>query len=62
MIANSMDTIKGTIRYFGSLVKPAAYSKAHYIELLSMMFVFFKLARQKGFLALEPHIETPEGK
>lgn len=59
IIANSMDTIKGTIKYFGALVKPSAYSKEDYIELLSMMFTVFKLARSKGMLALEPHVENP---
>lgn len=59
LIANSMDTVKGTIKYFGALAKPAAYKKDDYIELLSMMFTVFKLARSKGFLALEQHIENP---
>lgn len=59
LIANSMDTVKGTMRYFGALVKPVAYTKADYIEQLSMMFMVFKLAKTKGFLALEQHIENP---
>ncbi len=59
LIANSMDTVKGTMKYFSCLVKPTAYKKEDYIELLSMMFTLFKLARSKGFLALEPHIENP---
>ncbi len=58
MIANSMDTIKGTLKYFSALAKPSAYSKDDYIELLSMLFMTFKLARSKGFLALEKHIEN----
>lgn len=59
LIANSMDTIKLTGKYFKALVKPAAYSKADYIELLSALFTIFKLARTKGWLALEQHIENP---
>lgn len=59
LIANSMDTVKFTMKYFGALVKPAAYKKDDYIDLLTMMFTVFKLARTKGFLALEPHIENP---
>lgn len=58
LIANTMDTVKATLKYFGALVKPTAYSKADYIELLSMLFTVFKLARSKGFLALEPHVEN----
>ncbi len=58
LIGNTMDTVKSTIKYFGALVKPVAYSKDDYIELLSMLFTVFKLARSKGFLALEPHVEN----
>lgn len=59
LVGNSMDTVKGTLKYFGALAKPAAYKKDDYIELLSMMFTVFKLARSKGFLALEQHVENP---
>ncbi len=59
LIANTMDTVKGSLKYFGCLTKPLAYKKEDYVELLSMMFMTFKLARSKGFLALEQHIENP---
>ena len=59
LIANTMDNVKFTMKYFGCLVKPEAYSKEDYVELLSMMYTVFKLARSKGFLALETHIENP---
>jgi chemotaxis protein MotA len=58
LIANTGEDIKMTMKYFGSLVKPNAYNKDDYIELLSMMFSVFKLARTKGWLALETHIEN----
>lgn len=60
IIGNSMDTIKYTLKYFGALAKPAAYSKDDYIELFGALFSIFKLARTKGWLALEAHIEKPE--
>lgn len=60
LIANSGETIKGTMKYFSALAKPAAYSKDDYIELMSVLFTVFKLARTKGWLALEQHIENPE--
>lgn len=60
LIANSPETIKGTLKYFSALKKPAAYSKEDYIELMSVLFTVFKLARTKGWLALENHIENPE--
>tara|TARA_B100001989_G_scaffold248984_1_gene223465 strand:+ start:6892 stop:7779 length:888 start_codon:yes stop_codon:yes gene_type:complete len=59
LIANTMETVKGTLKYFGALVKPTAYKKDDYVDLLSLMFTIFKLARTKGFLALEQHVENP---
>lgn len=58
LIANTSETIKGTIKYFSALTKPNAYSKEDYTELLSTLFTVFKLARTKGWLALEQHIEN----
>jgi len=59
IIGNSSEVIKGSISYLSALGKPSAYSKDDYMELLSMMFTVFKLARTKGWLALETHIENP---
>ncbi len=60
IIANSMDSIKHTLKYFNALSKPAAYSKEDYMDLLGMLFTVFKMAKMKGWLALESHIENPE--
>ena len=60
VIGNSMETVKYTLKYFKSLSQPAAYSKEDYVELFSALFTVFKLARTKGWLALESHIENPE--
>jgi chemotaxis protein MotA len=59
IIANTTDTLKSTMKYFGALVKPASYSKDDYIELFSALFTIFKMAKTKGWLALEQHIENP---
>ena len=42
-----------------ALIKPESHNKQSYLELLTMMFMIFKMARSKGWLALEPHIEDP---
>jgi chemotaxis protein MotA len=60
LIANPVPLVKRTLGAFRCLKKPNAYSKEDYIELLSLLFTFFKLARTKGWLALEQHIEEPE--
>ena len=59
IIGNTGDVIKGCVKYLGALSKPDAYTKEDYVELLSMLFTVFKLARTKGWLALETHIENP---
>ena len=60
LVANTSETIKGTMKYMSALTKPSAHSKDDYIELMSTLFTVFKLARTKGWLALEQHIEQPE--
>jgi chemotaxis protein MotA len=59
IIANSTEAVKHTLKYFKALKKSSAYSKDDYIELLSVLFMIFKLARTKGWLSLEQHIENP---
>jgi chemotaxis protein MotA len=60
LIANPMNVVKDTMGYFRCLGKPNAHTKEGYIELLSLLFTLFKLARTKGWLALEQHIEEPD--
>ncbi len=60
IIANSSSTIKHTIKSLSALTSPTVYTKESYIELLCLMFTVFKLARTKGWLALEQHIENPD--
>jgi len=60
LISNPLPLVKQTLKSFKCLSKPAAHNKQSYIELLSLLFTLFKLARTKGWLALEQHIEEPE--
>lgn len=43
----------------GAAMKGPVHSKDDYLELLSMMYATFKLAKTKGNLALEAHVENP---
>ncbi len=60
IIANPNIVIRRTGRGLKLLFKKAKYNKSSYIELLCMMYQLFKLAKTKGLLALEQHIENPE--
>lgn len=59
LIANSPTVIKHTLKSLNCIVKPEAHNKDSYVELLSLLYTIFKLARTKGWLAMEQHIENP---
>jgi chemotaxis protein MotA len=42
------------------LLKGEKHNKAAYLELLSLLYSIFKVAKSKGALALEAHVEKPE--
>ncbi|MDE1900610.1 MAG: flagellar motor stator protein MotA [Alphaproteobacteria bacterium] len=60
IIANPNVVIRRTGRAMGLLLKKPKYDKKAFVELLCMMYQVFKLAKTKGLLALEQHIEKPE--
>ncbi len=60
IMSNSMHDVKHTLGAFGKMLKGAVFHKADYIELLSLLYYFARLASTKGAMALEPHIEKPE--
>ncbi len=60
VMANSLAGVKHTLGGFGMILKGERYKKAEYIDLLSLLFFFLRLANQRGAMALEPHIEKPE--
>jgi chemotaxis protein MotA len=60
LMANSMHDVKHTLGGIGKIIKGAAYKKADYVELLSLLYFFVRLASTKGVMALEPHIEKPD--
>lgn len=60
MIANNPHVIKESIHYLKLITKPEAHSKEDYLELLGMLYLVFRTAKQKGWLAMEAHIENPE--
>jgi chemotaxis protein MotA len=59
LMGNSMHDIKHTLGGFGRAIKGAVYKKIDYVELLSLLYYFVRLASTKGSMALEPHIEKP---
>ena len=60
IIANPMHTLKATIGHVMAAIKGPKYKKDDYLELLSLLYAIFKLAKTKGMLAIESHVERPE--
>jgi chemotaxis protein MotA len=60
IVANPKHVLAGTGKGIVSALKGPTYTKDHYLELLSLMYAIFKLAKTKGMLAIESHVERPE--
>ena len=59
IIGNPKWILARAAKSFGQAMKGPAYKKEHYIELLSMLYQILKLAKAKGMLVLEAHVENP---
>lgn len=60
IIGNNSTVLKNVGSICGTLLKGSKYSKESFLELLGLQYTLFKLAKAKGSLALEAHIEDPE--
>ena len=57
---NPKSVIRGTLKSMSFLLKGPQYTKEHYEELLGVLYSVFRLAKTKGDLALEQHVEKPD--
>lgn len=60
VIGSPKSVLKGSIKSIGPMMKGPRHTKKSYLELLSCLYSLFKLAKTKGDLALESHVEKPE--
>ena len=60
IIANPPTILKGVGKGFGLLLKGPKHKKEDYMELIGVLYSVFKLAKSKGDLALESHVEQPD--
>jgi chemotaxis protein MotA len=60
LIANPKQVLGGLMKTLPKAYKGPKYNKASFTELLVMLNVVFKMAKSKGAMALEAHIENPE--
>lgn len=60
IIGNPPVVLKNLGSAFMAMLRGPKYKKESYLELLSLQYTLFKLAKAKGSLALEQHVENPE--
>ena len=60
VIGNPKAVLAKTGGALGQMIKGPRYSKDSYLELLGLMYAIFKIAKSKGMLTLEAHVENPE--
>jgi len=59
LIGSPKSVLKGTMKSLGPMMRGPRHGKDSYLELLSMLYSIFRLAKTKGDLALESHVERP---
>lgn len=60
IVGNNIKAIKATLKALPSLFKGSAYTKAVYIDLLTLLYLLLASGRQKGMMSLEAEIEDPQ--
>lgn len=60
LVANPKFVLAKSGYAFKAALRGPKYNKDDYLELLSLLYAIFKLAKTKGMLAIESHIERPE--
>lgn len=59
IIANPSTVVGRTVGNLKRIASGPTYHKKEYLQLLCLLFCVFKLAKSKGMLSLEAHIESP---
>lgn len=60
ILANNSTVLKRAISSYIGILKGPKYKKTDYVELLCMLYQTCRLAKTKGMLALEAHVDKPE--
>lgn len=60
IIGNSKDILSNLGHNLKLMMSGSKYKKEDFIDILSILYMIFKLLKNKGVLAIETHIEKPE--
>lgn len=59
-VGNSGKAIKATLKSLPSVLKGSKYSKALYMELMTLLFEILSKVRKEGLMSIEGDVESPE--
>lgn len=59
-VGNSGKAIKATLKALPSALKGSKYSKALYMELMTLLFEILSKVRKEGLMSIEGDVESPE--
>lgn len=59
LVGNNSKAIKATLKSLPTLLKGSAYTKALYMELMSLLYEILTKSRKEGLMSLENDIEEP---
>jgi chemotaxis protein MotA len=59
VIGNTKKVLGEAAQGFKHMLAGPKYTKADYLDLLALLYMVFKLAKTKGMLAVESHVENP---
>jgi chemotaxis protein MotA len=60
LVGNSLKTIKSVIKTLPTLFKGSRFTKALYIDLLSMLYEILGKIRKEGLMSIESDVDNPE--
>jgi len=60
LVGNNNKAIKATLKALPTVFKGSTYTKALYMELMSLMFEILTKSRKEGLMSIEGDIEEPE--
>ncbi|MGB5197024.1 MAG: flagellar motor stator protein MotA [Candidatus Deferrimicrobium sp.] len=60
LVASPKKVASAVVRQVGSVFRSSNHGKAHFLELLSMLFQIFSKIRKEGLISMEGDIETPK--
>lgn len=60
LVSNPIKTVKTTLKTLPSVLKGSTYTKALYMELMSLLYAILTKVRKEGLMSVEGDVETPE--